>query len=494
MTAANAAPDDTPRGSRPRSRLTLAVVVVLLLGAGVAVSVIWLRDSVLSDSESTIAATPAHDAEASKEEVVQFCGACHAYPPPETLPRIAWDYEVKRGYTFFQDTPLPLTPPPVAAVVRYYERRAPALWPLLEPQLPPGSPPFRFERVGFQDAGRKQVHAVTHVAAARLLNLQRPEIIACDAALGKVFMLRPYEPAPRLETLAAKLAAPAHSTVVDLDGDGQKDLLVACLGVFESKDARQGSIVWLRRSANGTFTPVVLADQLGRVAAVEAADFDGDGDLDLVVAEFGSIKVGQILYLDNRTTDYARPQFVPRTLDPRHGGIHVPVADLNGDGRPDFVALISQEHETVVAFLNQGAAQFRSETIYTGPHPTFGSTGIQLVDFDQDGDLDVLFTNGDSIDSVLLRPYHGIQWLENRGGYPFVSHPLVFSYGINRAVAWGRTSFASIRWSGSRAIIRPVTLATLMAMAGSISSWATSSHRSPSAPNRSRRRPLAMAS
>ena len=43
---------------------------------------------------------------------------------------------------------------------------------------------------------------------------------------------------------------------------------------------------------------------------------------------------------------------------------------------------------------------------------------MQLVDFDGDGDLDVLVTNGDSFDDFLLKPYHGIQWLENEGRYP----------------------------------------------------------------------------
>ena len=63
----------------------------------------------------------------------------------------------------------------------------------------------------------------------------------------------------------------------------------------------------------------------------------------------------------------------------------MPVGDLNKDGRPDFVALISQEHETVVAFLNEGNGRFRKETIYTAPHPAFGSSGIQLIDLDGQG-------------------------------------------------------------------------------------------------------------
>jgi hypothetical protein len=160
--------------------------------------------------------------------------------------------------------------------------------------------------------------------------------------------------------------------------------------------------------------------------------------MDLVVAVFGWRNTGEILYLENRTTDWSKPVFVPHVLDDRHGTIHVPVCDLNKDGKPDFVALISQEHETIVAFLNEGNGRFRKETIYTAPHPAYGSSGIQLVDLNGDGNLDVLYTNGDVLDipsSPLLKPYHGIQWLENRGKYPFVHHPLAPMYGAMRAVA-----------------------------------------------------------
>src|SRR5262249_5228566 len=177
------------------------------------------------------------------------------------------------------------------------------------------------------------------------------------------------------------------------------------------------------------------ASGLGRVADVQAADFDGDGDLDLVVAEFGWLNTGRVLLLENLTTDASRAVFIPSTIDPRHGTIHVPVTDLNGDGRPDFVALISQEHETVVAFLNVGDHRFQSEVIHAAPHPAFGSSGIQLVDLDGDGDQDVLMTNGDSMDSQMLRPYHGVQWLENRGSYPFRYHHLTSLYGAQRALA-----------------------------------------------------------
>ena len=50
----------------------------------------------------------------------------------------------------------------------------------------------------------------------------------------------------------------------------------------------------------------------------------------------------------------------------------MPVVDLNKDGRPDFLALVSQHHETVVAFLNRGKGQFERRELFTAPHPHWG--------------------------------------------------------------------------------------------------------------------------
>jgi hypothetical protein len=73
--------------------------------------------------------------------------------------------------------------------------------------------------------------------------------------------------------------------------------------------------------------------------------------------------------------------------------------------------------------------------IYKAPHPNWGSSGIELVDLDKDGDLDVLLTHGDTFDDGLVKPYHGIQWLENTGSYPFVEHTLAQMPGVHRAQA-----------------------------------------------------------
>jgi hypothetical protein len=210
---------------------------------------------------------------------------------------------------------------------------------------------------------------------------------------------------------------------------------VSDLGSFQPADHRNGGIAWLRRAADGRYTVVPLASGLGRVADARAADLDGDGDLDIVAAVFGWRQTGSIILFENHTKDWASPVFVPRVLDVRTGAIDVPIVDLDGNGTPDIVALLAQEHETVVALLNDGKGRFTTETIFSAPHPNWGSSGIEVVDFDKDGRLDVLLTHGDTFDDFLLKPYHGVTLLTNAGRFPFVTRSLAALPGAHRAVA-----------------------------------------------------------
>src|SRR5262249_10337939 len=141
-----------------------------------------------------------------------------------------------------------------------------------------------------------------------------------------------------LPSLIGKAAHPAHAEPCDLDGDGRVDLVIAELGSFMPADHADGKVLWLRRTAEGGWQPGVLQAGLGRVADVQPGDFDGDGDVDLVVAEFGWRKTGRIVLLENLGSQSGEPAFQLRELDPRHGTIHVPTVDLDGDGRLDFVA------------------------------------------------------------------------------------------------------------------------------------------------------------
>ena len=264
----------------------------------------------------------------------------------------------------------------------------------------------------------------------------RLELVVCDMRHGMVFLGRPYDPAAGL-TPIAQLSNPARSQAVDLDRDGIKDLLVADLGEFLPRDHDKGAVVWLRGLGAGRFAPSAIGG-LPRVADVEAADFDGDGDLDLVVSAFGYRKTGNVQILENRTTDWSRPAFTPVTIDPRPGAVRAIPTDIDADGRIDVIAVLSQEHEAVIAFHNEGGLTFRPEVLYQAPHPNWGSSGMSLADLDGDGDTDILLANGDTFDDSLLKPYHGVAWLSRLGkgrDVRFVYKPLAQLPGPHAIVA-----------------------------------------------------------
>ena len=211
-------------------------------------------------------------------------------------------------------------------------------------------------------------------------------------------------------------------------------MVVGDLGAFYPGDHLKGSVTLLKGLPGGRFAQFVQSG-FPRVADVQTADFDGDGRGDILVAAFGWRKVGEIALLLYRSLDPQRPQFERRRIDARPGAVRAQPADLDGDGDMDFVALIAQEHEKVVAFFNQGSGTFVPETLYAAPHPNWGYSGLDLADVDGDGDLDALVANGDMFDDRLLKPYHGLEWLENTGRFPWISHPLARLAGVHGAQA-----------------------------------------------------------
>ena len=379
----------------------------------------------------------AEEAARIEQQVESFCGNCHATPRPEIFPRDAWPEEIQRGFgLYFESRRTDLEVPRIVDVVRYYRERAPES---LDIPLPPpaaATSPMTWRRAD-GELGEKQLLPATSNLLWLPADAKRPaRLLSGDMRLGDVRSVTLSSQTITDQRLLAKFAHIAHLEPADLDGDGQQDLLVSELGSFEPADQTGGKLIWLRgNSTSDDYQAHEIATGLGRVADGRAADFDGDGDLDLVVAEFGWHRTGRITIWWNERCTADEQQFRCQVIEPSPGTIHVPTCDLNGDGRPDFVALISQEQEAVVAFLNQGNGSFERKVLWQAHDPSFGSSGLELVDLDLDNDLDMLFTNGDTFDNMHIKPYHGVHVLWNDSELRFRHEFLTAMPGAYRAVA-----------------------------------------------------------
>lgn len=372
----------------------------------------------------------------TESAITAFCGDCHALPRPESFARSQWYAEVRWGYkAYARSGRSDLTPPSLQDTVVYYQSRAPEQLQFPAPESIDDQLRSSFTREPLDwGQGNYVLPAVSHLRWKAIGVGEGPRLLVCDMRDGTVGTVELHG-SDRRRVVLARFDHPCHVEPCDLDGDGQLDLVVAELGSFFPSDHDRGRVIWLRKQKDSdSFSPITVAEGLGRVADVQPADVDGDGDQDLIVAEFGNFLSGSIALLRNVAQSGEPPHFLREELDPRPGTIHVPVHDFNHDGRPDFLALVSQEYETVDLFLNQGNGRFRLQNLWAGPDLTFGSIGIELVDLDRDGDMDVLYSNGDSFDNSCASPTHGIQWLENVGDTKFTYHRLVDFPGVYRAL------------------------------------------------------------
>jgi hypothetical protein len=103
------------------------------------------------------------------------------------------------------------------------------------------------------------------------------------------------------------------------------------------------------------------------------------------------------------------------------GPVHVPLADFDGDGDLDILALVTQDHEEVWAFENLGDGKFRKRLLFDNLNFDLGSVGLVLTDLDQDGKPDLLWVAGDNLEIRYPYPqrWHGCFWLRNLGNWQF---------------------------------------------------------------------------
>lgn len=273
-----------------------------------------------------------------------------------------------------------------------------------------GGVTFKAREIGLPADGRPWI---TDLTIADLDGDGLRDVVFCEGNRNEVRWLRQNKVGQYEEQqIGQAVQGPAHVDVADLDRDGDQDVLVASMGVIFPNTQRIGAVVVMEQTAPGVFQNRILLDQTHRVTDVAAGDLDGDGDLDLSVAQFGYDQ-GEVIWLENK----GGWEFTRHSLLNLSGAIHAPVADLNADGRLDIATVVSQEWEEIYVLENQGQQNFGKRSVFGSTNEDYGSSGISLADLDRDGDVDILYTNGDAFDYARPgpRPWHGVQWLENQG-------------------------------------------------------------------------------
>ena len=262
------------------------------------------------------------------------------------------------------------------------------------------------------------------IAHAIAVDLDRDgllDVVACEAQENKIIWIRQTSRGHFEEQeIPCNVKGPVHVEAADMTGSGRLDLLVSCMGVVFPDNDKIGTVTILENLGNGKWPQHDVLENTSRVTDIRAADLSGEGRMDLIVGQFGYDQ-GEIRWLER----VGRWEFKPHVLLDLSGAISVGVADFDGDGRLDIVAQISQQYEEIYLFLNQGNGTFKRVRLWGSSNEDYGSSGMVVGDLNHDGKPDIVFTNGDGFGPCVVpgpRPYHGVQWLENKGRGVFEYH------------------------------------------------------------------------
>ena len=205
----------------------------------------------------------------------------------------------------------------------------------------------------------------------------------------------------------------------DYDQDGWLDLMVlnyadfsvtkspACYAATTARDYctpkvfRSPGNRLFHNKGDGTFEDVTVAagidKEFGHGLGVVTADFDGDGWVDIYVANDGDPNQ---LWINQKNGTFKNAALLAGAAVNRDGkaqaGMGVDAGDLDANGTEDiFITHLMDETNTL--FMNAGKALFEDRTREVGlgmPGTRFTGFGTLFFDYDNDGWLDLLVANG----------------------------------------------------------------------------------------------------
>lgn len=230
-----------------------------------------------------------------------------------------------------------------------------------------------------------------------------------------------------IDSSSFKLAGTLECEIVDFDDDGDLDLLTLGnnLEAYYSGDIRLGLgfVENIGSPTEAVWDTLAIVENFPRIeneeeaaAFLEAADYDGDGDLDIVLSKYtyDDGYAFQVLYIENLGGSYGDP--VEIRLNDEQEGIAIPIkGDLDNDGDLDLMfQLYSLEDEIYNLYWVENQLLSSTTDIALKNFSLTSNKVSSLLDLNYDLvesrnlQLDILSSDGKLINSETINNVSGI--------------------------------------------------------------------------------------
>ena len=186
-----------------------------------------------------------------------------------------------------------------------------------------------------------------------------------------------------------------HLRVTDIDGDGDLDLLIANYPDFFDGDDDPEPLVVYANDGNGGFTNVstsAVGDFVGNLRQVAVGDVDGDGAVDLFAAQGNGDPY--VLFINDGTGVFSEEAAMRLPAGDHPRGAAARMGDVDGDGDLD---IFSADGYAVAGppfgrlYLNDGLGMFEeAEGAIPDSISGIDIDDVEFVDVDRDFDLDLV--------------------------------------------------------------------------------------------------------